>query len=728
MKRYLNYISNFMVLLFLWQQSYGSVTATSTMIYTSVNPKIHYGATQRDMMQLSVTNIMQLGYRMQEEGGILANAAGGEVRIKVYYYRADAIDGKRMLLYENSSSGNSPDYVTNATSYNYSSWHYPVDPVDGTFWYTGRQPWGSYDIKSAALEAVKDHREHYGCWQNWNTNDCGYSRGLSEQVIPIIIEVTIHHATLTTFKIPGLPEVFNPALLAVIQPTGIKGSNYEITDLKSNTSFGHANNRYTIKDVNPEFSSKKITGLFDDDIVEPNSYFKMTPTGGTIFIAIENGGNLNHLPEFHDYYPSLYKANAFKIEKGGVAKSFDVFKVTPLNNLILKTSANASGPFIIADNFDVSFKEDLALPVAKRKLFHRENWLNDILVCAHRGTWGKVGSHNPVDYSGIAENTIPAYELAINNPDIDWIEFDGRRTSDGVFVAWHDEGISRVSSFPDDQECIPVDEVNARDKVWRDEHRPTYAPGNLLLKNKTWNTIKDLHLRDYLGCKVKDASGNYMHPLKLEDGFKWLRDQKALGKHSVISVDYKDGLKYLDEVYRLILKYDLEGQILLSVYAKEYSLADYQAEYGHDFLKQIPLKPTFYEPVNLATDYGGNVLNRFNEYINAPEHFVAGFTLNVNYDKDDLLIGVLEQPAFPSIANRVWYMSHYNEPFMASISDNNRVNSTVDCDPRLHPILQLCSNLFWRADFDWLLNNGTNAIFSDNTESLIEYLKAKGKK
>lgn len=724
MKRYPKNIIHFIVLLCLWQQSYGDITATSPVTYTSGNPKIHPGTVEANMIHLSVSQIMQLDYRNRFDGGILANAAGGEARLRIYYYRSDAVDGKKMLLYEVYTHENSGSYIHNSNYYNKDNWLYDVIPCESSFWSTGRIGWSSDDLETPILEAAEDYQRFHDCWTNWNTDACGFSRGMSELAIPVVVELTMHHATVQNFKIPG-HGVIDPSVLVAIPPISIKGTNYEVVDLKEDVLFGHSENRFEFYTIQRELTGKKITGLYDGG-TSPDCYFKLSvTTGSPTYIALPASTNINSTV-FAGLNPTMF--SRFRFAEEGIGSPFVVYKLNPASDQVVKFTATKNGPFVIGDNFDVSFKEDLALPANKRKLFHRGDWLTDVLVCAHRGLWSKVGRHDNPDFSGIAENTIPAYELAINDPNIDWIEFDARRTSDGVFVAWHDDGISRVSSFPDDRDVIPVKDVNARDKVWRDEHRPTYHPDNLALKNKTWAFMKDLHVRDYLGSKVKDASGNFMHPMKLEEGFAWLNAQKALGKHSVISVDYKDGLKYLDEVYELILKYDLEGQVLLSVYAKEYSLANYQAEYGQDFLKQIPLKPTFYEPVNLQTDYGGNVLNRFNDFINAPDHFVAGFTLNVNYDQDNLLIAVLKQPGFSAIANRVWYMSHYNEPFMASITDNNRLNTTADCDPRQHPLMQLCCNLFWRADFDWLLNNGTNAIFSDNTEALVEYLKAKGKK
>lgn len=344
-------------------------------------------------------------------------------------------------------------------------------------------------------------------------------------------------------------------------------------------------------------------------------------------------------------------------------------------------------------------------------------------MCAHRGLWGQTGSHRNPDYAGIAENTIAAYEKAIDNPYIDWIEFDARRTSDGVFVAWHDPDVWRITNKFDDSECIPIDSVNLRDRLYLDQHRTWRKQ----VKEYTWNEMKDLHLRDYLGCKVKDEQGNYVHPLKLEDAFQWVKDQAAQGKYTALSIDYKDGLNYLDDLYRLILEYDLEGQVLFSVYARDYALADYQAEYGKSFLKQLPLKPTFYEPTE-PSQYGGSLSNRFNEYLNTRNsgHTLAAVTLNVNSNRDHQLINLVRSNPFPT--DSIWYISHYLEPYMVSIYDNLRITTSVDCDPNQHTKTEACANLFWRADFDWLLNNGTNGIFSDNPEPLIEYLIAKGKK
>jgi hypothetical protein len=609
--------------------------------------------------------------------------------------------------------------------------------------------------------------------------DCFLHKG-KEILQPVIVEITVKNATLRAVKIRGI-DIINAQWFPIQTPAAtasvdIKGSNYEINTFQQQFAFGHKvtvnstdyPNRFTVSNVSAAYLGAKFTGLFGSG-GSTNAYLKASvKSGQELLVALENGQTLTATSlGSSGFTPTLATSSAFAIKDAvdGISRTFNIWKVASTSsNRVFKFTANRSGPFIIANAFDVNFKENLALPANKRKLFHRADWLNDVLVCAHRGLWNKTGqpgngSDIPQQLSGIAENTIAAYNLALNNPYIDWIEYDARRTKDGVFIAWHDDHVRRVSNFADTRECVPIDEVTQRTKPWYDEEASQDPAGansrwsftNAKVTNLYWDaanapagwqfgSVKDLNIRDYLGCEVKDGvdasgnpngTGNFLHPLKISDGFDWLVQQQSQGKYSIISLDFKDGLNYLHELFQLAVEKDLEGQVLLSVYAKDYSIQDYQNEYGVSFLRQFALKPTFYEPNDDKRDeYGGDLNKRLTEYVDANNngHFVAALTININNDQDDALLGVLNGTPAPYPADKIWYVSHYYEPFMASIADNNQMSAPAECKPSLNPGTMTCANLFWRADFDWFLNNGTNGIFSDNVEPLIEYLIAKGRK
>jgi len=586
--------------------------------------------------------------------------------------------------------------------------------------------------------------------------NCFLSRG-KEIFQPVVVEVTVKNAQLRQIAIPGLGRI-SAAYFPIQAPIDndiveVKGSNYEVNILKDRLSFGHnistttrLQPRFTVGVHNARYNGAKFTGLYGSTTqingVSSSSsegYLKINVKAGQkLTIALESGMLLSS--DFGGTR-TLFDNNALTImdHKSSKAKVFDIWEVSAEGSArTIKFPFNMSGPFIIAHAFDVGFKQNTNMPVDRRKLFNREDWPNEVIVSAHRGIWNIVGhpgngSDIQPQLTGVAENTIQAYELAINDPNIDWIEFDARRTKDGVFLCWHDETIYRITNKCDTRDCIPLEDVNERDRVWRQQYASSSC-WNKKVKDWYWSELEDLHLRDYLGCKVTDENGAFVKPLKLEDGFQWVNDKANdanAPKYTALSIDFKDGLNYLHELYRLVLEHDLEGQVLFSVYARDFSAEDYQNEYGTTFLRQLPLKPTFYEPTNSEAQYGGDLSKRLSEYVGLMDrgHTLSAVTINVNNSSEPVLNELINRtnpPAFP--ADKIWYVSHYLEPFMVDIFDDQRMTTTADCDPALHTTLETCANLFWRADFDWLLNNGTNAIFSDNPKSLIDYLIAKGKK
>lgn len=733
-------------------------------------------------------------YHFSGDYGIKANASGGSVRVHMYakaYYTNGGVSDNHALLYGAYSDLNNTStftekgwnltYINNLCDY----------PVLGNF--------------LCFLSGGSLHTEKSTAYKN---RVMQVTRKLSK--VPITfdefaffdtpqfqVEIELELLGTTTLqdvisvKLPGVGIIsadhFN-------DPCEVKGSNYEITSLKEAQIWGHTDNKFEIASFNTNLANSVFTGLYDGGSGPISSYFKVkTPSDGKYLVALEKSKSMA-TTAFDS--STLVHSNALTIHKPGVPaatyeKVFHVYEVTKTVGTVVTFEATEDGPFIIAGNFDVRFKENEDIPITKRKLFHRADYPNDALICAHRGIWSKLGTHNPVDYAGVAENTIPAYREAMYGPlsgYIDWIEFDARRTKDGVFVSWHDDHVRRVSNFADTRECVPLEELKDRNKIKYDELAAADPEGeansswnftNSRVANLNWTTttfngtggtfpaMKDLHIRDYLGCKVKypgsdgidtNAATAYAHPLKLEDSFQWLVDQRTNGKHTIISIDYKAGLADLDDLYRLVLEKGLEGQSIITLYIGNYALQEYINEYGRDFLKQMPITPNIYEPaettyLGIKDEHGDPVSDpaerlrrRFLEYMDMEEqgYFFPGVIYNNNYDGDVELINFSDTDDFAlrmtgkkqdgtTVSGGYpykpkWFESHYHEPFMSSIVDNNSITIPADCDPEQHLKSEICVNRFWRADIDWQINNGTTAFFSDSVESLVEYLIAKGKK
>jgi glycerophosphoryl diester phosphodiesterase len=72
------------------------------------------------------------------------------------------------------------------------------------------------------------------------------------------------------------------------------------------------------------------------------------------------------------------------------------------------------------------------------------------LRLAHRGDW-RVAS----------ENSLVALNAALAIPGCDGLEFDVRRSSDGVPVLLHDETLERVQGRPDRVDALTADELDA---------------------------------------------------------------------------------------------------------------------------------------------------------------------------------------------------------------------------------------------------------------------------
>lgn len=781
----------------LWLIGWYAIAYGQTTVLSSVNPKNGDGLySTSTMVTLNTHELFAIGGYPQ--GDIVLKQAqalvGNEdIKLEVYAYDATKADGLGIMIY---GRGKNKDGIYSwDTHYYHSSWSW--------------RKIKSTDIKNIILANDGDASLYYIA--NSNT-DCYIDLDLrfrclytKKDPLSIVIRITLKDVSadkLDKVIVPVAGE-FNVAYFQSLRPTvEIKGSNFELNSLTANQTFGHVNNRFTILNPVSQLSGYQFTGLYDGNTPSPSSsYFKVkVPANGKLWVAYKQGLSLSS-STFGASTKLL--SNAFKIkDKNNLETTFDVYQSTLTAGNTITFEATTDGPFIIANSsqFDVGFKQNMAMPEAKRKFYNRADFPDEVLVCAHRGIWSKLGSHNYTDnngtshapdYSGIAENTLPSYHEAIYGTlydAIDWIEFDTRRTKDGVFVCSHDDHVRRVTNFADDRDCVPLEDVNFRNKTGYDQLAAQDPVGlansrwnydNAVIKNLNWNmtttnatgatfpAMKDLQVRDYLGCKVKYNAANgeipsvsngvFARPITLAEGIDWLKAQENQSKYSIISMDYKAGKYDLDDLFKLLLQKNMEGQFMMTMYAADYSFQEYIDEYGKDFLKQLPITPNFYEPSgsnyknvkdgngNTVTDKAQQLQIRFLEYLDKEQegYFFPGVIYNPNYAGDPYLLdfsktddfairmtGKTTSGATPTgyQYRPKWYMSHYHEPFMSSIVDNNKITTPADCDPNQNLISQICVDKFWRADFDWQLNNGTNAFFSDSVYLLTTYLRAKGKK
>lgn len=114
------------------------------------------------------------------------------------------------------------------------------------------------------------------------------------------------------------------------------------------------------------------------------------------------------------------------------------------------------------------------------------------IVAAHRGYWK--------DYP---ENSLPAYDLTVAS-GADMVELDTRLTKDDTLVAFHDECLDRITT------------------------------GSGKLREKTWNEIKNLQLKDRFG----NPTG--FHLVTIRQALQYLKGR------ALVNLDFKEQIKNRD--------------------------------------------------------------------------------------------------------------------------------------------------------------------------------------
>lgn len=130
-------------------------------------------------------------------------------------------------------------------------------------------------------------------------------------------------------------------------------------------------------------------------------------------------------------------------------------------------------------------------------------WLTDIYI-AHRGLFDNG--------SGIPENSVPAFELAVQNNY--GIETDVQMTKDGVLVVFHDDTLKRMTGTDGKLTDFTFDELRKLRLLNTDCVIPTFdeflqaANGvNLVVEIKTHDDIGETEQKTY--DALKNYKGNY---------------------------------------------------------------------------------------------------------------------------------------------------------------------------------------------------------------------------
>lgn len=652
-----------------------------------------------------------------------------------------------------------------------------------TFWsYFGGTCTNSSDYQSHYQDVVGPVLDAKHCWGDPDFANCYENALLEDHTISLVAKLETNSATVTRVNLPGLGEINPDLLFNHYTKLRIQGSNYQFDPLSLGQTLGYDGSASItfFNSTSDFYNAGLLIAAPYDNLSNPNdptdqSYWtSYSDFESTFKIHFDNTQNVTYMAygrgtsssarTVSDLTTALGSPSgltAIAEEQGSfeitytnpdnttLTKTFDIFRVTCNSSIVYE--ATAEGPFAMAHEMDNRFKPNADM--AARKLYNRyQTWgqTGDFVICAHRGIWDKVGSHYPVDYSGEAANTFTTYEQAISGDlagYIDLVEMDTRRTSDGVFVCNHDQTIQRTSNFADDAECISIENMNKRSKAWKDLEGGNWAFSGNQISDLTWDQLKDLHLRDYLGCKVK-VNGSYVYPLQLSDALTWMRSKNGNGLPT--NIDFKDGLKYLDELFGIVLETGMEGQVNFMFYVNDFTMEHYRKEYGRDFMRQLSCIPNLYIPKDSykdpftgeTSDFGvEGMLQRFEEYMKysvLDNYTFTGVILNMNNGDEEALVELANKPFYDKVVNgyidqtgiRIkpkWTFSHYLEPFMTSLVDRNKISIPRHCNSSQHLNSEVCVDLFWRADYDWMLNNGVNGLYSDGVESLVEYLIAKGK-
>ncbi len=252
MKRYCRTITVLVCLFFMHGIARAQLYAVDSVVYSSVNPVLDAGKTEDDMLHMDLGQVFKLGKdNPLLQGGIIGNAQGGIITLSVYYYDKQAPDGKKALLYECHTTANKPGYVDDATIW-----------LRGTgFWMrylfnTWFKSWLSTDIKEMALEGGVA-RQALNSQQNPFAVGAG---SFIQAKLPVIVEVAVQNASVTTIKVPVLGEFNATDLFVGSRPVAVINGKITL-----------GSHRGDWQDVNaPENTKNSVKDMFAEqyDMVE----------------------------------------------------------------------------------------------------------------------------------------------------------------------------------------------------------------------------------------------------------------------------------------------------------------------------------------------------------------------------------------------------------------------------------------------------------------------------
>lgn len=234
------------------------VNLSKPKTFTSLNPSDDPGVTVADMWHISMRDLMKLGkddpiYNTYGILGNLYDKSKGLVKLSVYLYDDSKPDPDNPSVYQNGrgpllfhcylDKSNQPGLpANNPRNYdlgNWLAWWPDANENQGGFYFN--EAWKSTDTRSVALAAAfYNYNKKFGKWRSKSDNGTAvipYSSLPDGDVeLPVIIELELYKAEVTSINIPGIgyvePGYFRPPYLdinASITQVFLNGLHFELS-------------------------------------------------------------------------------------------------------------------------------------------------------------------------------------------------------------------------------------------------------------------------------------------------------------------------------------------------------------------------------------------------------------------------------------------------------------------------------------------------------------------
>lgn len=298
---------------------------------------------------------------------------------------------------------------------------------------------------------------------------------------------------------------------------------------------------------------------------------------------------------------------------------------------------------------------------------NRSKYPDYVLVCAHRGYW-----------RSFPENTRGAYDMAMQM-GADIVELDVRLTKDSVMVVFHDGALDRVTS------------------------------GYGLLKEENWEDVKKLKLYDHTG-KLTDYA-----MLSLEEALVHLKDK------AVIAIDIKEKGSAFERTMEMALRMAKDKGVLYQSIVKgkmtEKQMSDLLARVG------ITFKDFIYTPITFANV--PDLDNYLNTWSKNPD--IHAIQLGYKQSKDPLIPYVEKFRALGKWVGIYSFWPQTGDGVLSEkvpLTDTDLVIRDYDFKDR-DPDDKYDDG---RGNWDWVFAFGADYLITDRTDTLLDYLEAKGKR